>query len=58
VLTETTEYSSVLGVHGCGGKRAHHLLFTHETIDWQIWIADSTGQRNALVKPLCRCFIV
>jgi hypothetical protein len=43
VLSEAVEYSSVLGVHGCGEKRCHHLLFTQETIDWQIWI--ETGPR-------------
>jgi hypothetical protein len=43
VLTEATEYGSVLGVHGCGEQRCHHLLFTQETIDWQIWI--ETGPR-------------
>lgn len=43
VLTEAAEYGSVIGVHGCGDKRCHHLLFTQEIIDWQIWI--ETGSR-------------
>ncbi len=43
VLTENAEYGSVIGVHGCGGKRCHHLLFTQEIIDWEIWI--ETGPR-------------
>jgi hypothetical protein len=43
VLTEAAEYGSVIGVHGCGEKRCHHLLFTQEAIDWQIWI--ETGPR-------------
>ena len=38
VLTENVEFDSVLGEHACGEKRCHHLLFTQEVIDWQIWI--------------------
>ena len=38
VLTENVEFDSVLGEHACGEKRCHHLLFTQELIDWQIWI--------------------
>ena len=43
VLSEAADYGSVLGVHGCGEQRCHHLLFTQEIIDWQIWI--ETGPR-------------
>lgn len=43
VLTEDAEYGSMVGVHGCGEKRCHHLLFTQEIIDWEIWI--ETGPR-------------
>ena len=43
VLTESVEYGQVVGVHGCGDKSCNHLLFTQETIDWQIWI--ETGAR-------------
>jgi hypothetical protein len=43
VLAEAADYGSVIGVHGCGQQRCHHLLFTQETIDWQIWI--ETGPR-------------
>ncbi len=43
VLTEHAEYGQVVGVHGCGDKRCHHLLFTQDAIDWQIWI--ETGAR-------------
>jgi len=43
VLKENAEYGSVIGVHGCGEKRCHHLLFTQDFIDWQIWI--ETGPR-------------
>ena len=27
-----------LGIHTVGGTPCHHLVFTQETIDWQIWI--------------------
>jgi hypothetical protein len=43
VLTEDAEYGSVIGVHGCGDRRCHHLLFTQDIIDWEIWI--ETGPR-------------
>jgi hypothetical protein len=43
VLAESADYGSVIGVHGCGEQRCHHLLFTQESIDWQIWI--ETGPR-------------
>ena len=43
VLTANAEYGSVIGVHGCADKRCHHLLFTQEIIDWEIWI--ETGPR-------------
>ena len=43
VLTKDVEYASVIGVHGCGEKRCHQLLFTQDFIDWQIWI--ETGPR-------------
>ncbi len=42
VLTEEAEFGSVIGVHGCGEKRCHHLLFTQEIIDWEIWIETGT----------------
>ena len=44
VLRENAEYGGVLGEHGCGESRCHHLLFTQEFIDWQIWI--ETGPRR------------
>ena len=43
VLSENAEYGGVLGEHGCAETRCHHLLFTQEFIDWQIWI--QTGPR-------------
>jgi hypothetical protein len=38
VLMENVQFDSVIGEHACGVKRCHHLLFTQEAIDWQIWI--------------------
>jgi len=51
VFTENADYGSVIGEHGCGEKRCHHLLFTQELIDWQIWI--ETGPR-----PLPRRLVI
>ena len=38
VLTENVETGVYVGLHMAGGKPCHHLLFTQETIDWQVWI--------------------
>ena len=51
VLAEDAEYGQVVGVHGCGDKRCHHLLFTQEVIDWEIWI--ETG-----VRPVPRKLVI
>jgi hypothetical protein len=51
VFTENVDYGSVVGEHACGEKRCHHLLFTQESIDWQIWI--ETGPR-----PLPRRLVI
>jgi len=40
VLTANVESVSVIGLHGCSGRRCHHLAFTQEGVDWQIWIED------------------
>jgi len=29
-----------LGLHQVGGKLCHHLAFTQDNVDWQIWIED------------------
>ena len=40
VLTEYVETGVWLGRHVVDGAPCHHLAFTQETIDWQIWIED------------------
>lgn len=40
-----------LGVHQIGENRCHHLAFTQNALDWQIWIDDSD-------KPLPRKFVI
>jgi hypothetical protein len=37
-LTEHVQTGAYLGVHSVDRYRAHHLLFTQEHVDWQIWI--------------------
>lgn len=44
-LTANVQSSSYLGLHQVAGKSCHHLAFTQELIDWQIWLADD---ENAL----------
>ena len=39
ILIENVQSASVVGVHAVAGTPCHHLAFTQETIDWQIWIA-------------------
>jgi hypothetical protein len=40
VLMENVQGGTYVGLHQVGGVRCHHLAFTQETIDWQIWIED------------------
>lgn len=49
-LTEQVQTGSYLGVSTVEGVECHHLAFTQETIDWQIWIA--TGY------PIVPCKVV
>lgn len=43
VLTEEVITGSLVGLHTCGGQRlCHHLSFTQESIDWQIWIEEGS----------------
>ena len=37
-LSENVETGYVVGEHPVNGIRCHHLAFTQETIDWQIWV--------------------
>jgi hypothetical protein len=39
-LTENAQSGSVVGRHAVDGAECHHLVFTQEAIDWQIWIED------------------
>jgi hypothetical protein len=38
VLTESVSYGRYLGIHQAAGVPCHHLVFSQETIEWQIWI--------------------
>ena len=40
VLTEQVESGLWVGRHAVDGKPCHHLAFSQENIDWQIWIDD------------------
>ncbi|MHC4948475.1 MAG: DUF2092 domain-containing protein [Planctomycetota bacterium] len=40
ILTEYVETGTWVGLHTVEGTPCHHLAFTQETIDWQIWIED------------------
>lgn len=37
-LTENVQTGTYVGRHLAGGRLCHHLLFTQENVDWQIWI--------------------
>jgi hypothetical protein len=39
-LTGSVQAGSVVGRHRVAGAPCHHLAFTQEGIDWQIWIED------------------
>ncbi len=39
-LTSRIESGSYIGLHTVNGKKCHHLAFTQEVIDWQIWVED------------------
>ena len=40
VLLQNVDYGFLVGRHAVDGTACHHLAFTQETIDWQIWIED------------------
>jgi hypothetical protein len=44
VLTEDAWTGRYVGIHEVNGVKCHHLLFTQEGIDWQIWI--DTGKES------------
>lgn len=50
VLTENVVTAYYVGIDRVRGKECHHLAFTQETIDWQIWIdAGETALPQKLV---------
>ena len=38
ILSEGITYGRYLGIHQAAGVACHHLGFSQETIEWQIWI--------------------
>ena len=50
-LMEGVLYGDYLGLHQAAGVLCHHLAFTQEEIDWQIWI-------DAGDKPLPRKLVI
>ena len=40
VLSENLDSGEYLGIHQVRGRAAHHLRFTQQNVDWQIWVAD------------------
>lgn len=39
-VTTNIQTSDYLGLNWVGDRQCHHLAFTQDNIDWQIWIAD------------------
>jgi len=51
VLMAGVTYGRYLGIHQAAGVDCHHLAFSQETIEWQIWI-------DAGEKPLPRKLVI
>lgn len=51
VLMEGVTYGRYLGIHQVAGVECHHLAFSQQTIEWQIWI-------DAGDKPLPRKLVI
>jgi hypothetical protein len=51
VLTEGVTYGRYLGIHQAAGVPCHHLAFSQDTIEWQIWI-------DAGEQPLPRKLVI
>ena len=51
VLMAGVTYGRYLGLHQAAGVDCHHLAFSQETIEWQIWI-------DAGDKPLPRKLVI
>lgn len=41
ILVERVRTGVYVGLHSVGGVRCHHLAFTQDNIDWQLWVEDS-----------------
>jgi hypothetical protein len=39
VLTEKVSSGAYFGLHTVEQRKAHHLAFTQENLDWQVWVA-------------------
>ena len=39
------------GLHHVSGKKCHHLVFTHDVVDWQIWV-------DAGLRPIPRKLVI
>ena len=51
VLMAGVTYGRYLGIHQAAGVECHHLAFSQDTIEWQIWI-------DAGEKPLPRKLVI
>ena len=43
-LTQNAKSATYVGLHEINGVKCHHLAFTQESLDWQIWIEDGSMQ--------------
>ncbi len=43
-LTQNEKSATYVGLHEINGVKCHHLAFTQENLDWQIWIEDGRMQ--------------
>ena len=49
IMARGMQKGEYLGIHLAGQTACHHLAFTHENIDWQVWL--DTGEK-ALPREL------
>ncbi|MDR4505751.1 MAG: DUF2092 domain-containing protein [Candidatus Scalindua sp.] len=43
-LTQNAKSATYVGLHEINGVKCHHLAFTQENLDWQIWVEDGSMQ--------------
>ena len=43
-LTQNSKSATYVGLHEINGVKCHHLAFTQENLDWQVWIEDGRMQ--------------